>query len=91
MVAQEEPRVDVDPAAIGTFELAGRELPYVDLEEAPAIHTRLRSGDVQYVYQRSFPLKGHSAVMPEAIAELQAKGCRILIVERNERYLVYVA
>jgi hypothetical protein len=91
MVAQEEAHVEVDPAAIGTFELAGSELPYVDLEEAPAIHTRLRVDDVEYVYQRSFPLKGHSAVMPAAIAELQAKGRPILIVERDERYLVYTA
>jgi hypothetical protein len=91
MVTGEATHLEIDPASLGTLELNGFEVPYVDLEDLPAIRTRLRLRDTEYVYERTFPLKGHSAVMPAAVAELRAKGKRILVVERKERYYVYVA
>ena len=91
MVAQEVTHLEVDPSLMGTLELTGFEVPYVDLEDEPFVHTRLRVGGTEYAYDRSFPITGHSAVMPGAIAELQAQGRRVLVAERNERYLVYVA
>jgi hypothetical protein len=91
MVTGPAVQLEIDPSLIGTLELAGFEVPYVDLEDELFVHTRLRVGDTEYTYERSYPIKGHSAVMPGAIAELQAQGRRVLVAERNERYLVYVA
>jgi hypothetical protein len=91
MTTQEALGLEIDPSRIGTLELAGAQVPYVDLEDEPAVHTRLRVADALYVYERSFPIKGGSAVMPAAIAELQAKGKRVLVAERSHRYVVYVA
>jgi hypothetical protein len=81
----------IDPGAIGALELDGRDVPYVDIEDAPYIHANLSVSGATYEYQRSFPVKGHSAVMPQAVADLQAKGMHVLIAERSERYYVYAA
>jgi hypothetical protein len=85
------PVTDVDRALLGTLELAGSAVPYVDLEGEPHIASRLRVGDTEYAYERTFPVKGHGAVMPAAVAELQAAGKRILVAERGERYYLYIA
>ena len=85
------PVTDVDRALIGTLELDGSDVPYVDLEDEPRIASRLRVGDIEYAYERTFPVKGHSAVMPAAVSELVAAGKRILVAERGERYYLYVA
>jgi hypothetical protein len=92
MVAEQqtEPQ-QIDPSLIGTLELAGAGVPYVDLEEWPFVGTRLVVDSTEYTYNRSFIIQGHSAVMPAAVAELQAQGRKILVVERKERYYVYVA
>jgi len=91
MVTEPGIQLEIDPSLIGTLELAGFGVPYVDLEDEPVVHTRLRVGDTEYAYERSYPVKGHSAVMPGGIAELQAQGRQVLVAERSERYLVYVA
>lgn len=91
MTTEQALGLEIDPSRVGALELDGTELPYVDLNDEPAVHTRVRVGGTQYVYQRSFPIKGYSAVMPAAITELQAKGKPILVAERNERYMIYLA
>jgi len=87
----EEAGIEVDPKQLGVLELADLELPYIDLEEAPAARNKLVLYDTEYTYLRSFPIKGHSAIMPGVVEEQIAAGKRILIAERNERYYVYVA
>ena len=91
MVTDPGIQLEIEPSLIGTLELAGFEVPYVDLEDEPFVHTRVRVGDTEYGYERSYPIKGHSAVMPAAIAGLRSQGRRVLVAERSERYLVYVA
>ena len=88
---QAAPVTEVDGALLGTLELAGAVVPYVDLEDEPRIASRLKVGDIEYAYDRTFPVKGHGAVMPTAVAELQAAGKRILVAERGERYYLFVA
>ena len=80
---------DVDPSLIGELDLGEFAVPLVDLSDEPLVHTHLRVGDTEYVYQRSYPIKGHSAVMPEYVAELLQAGRKALVVERDERYYVY--
>lgn len=83
--------LEVDPSLIGGLDLGEFEVPYVGLEQEPLIHTHLRVGDTEYVYQRSYPIKGHSAVMPGYVAELLQEGRKVLVAERDERYYVYLA
>lgn len=91
MVTEEATPIDIDRASLGTLELADVELPYVDLNDEPAVKTRLAVGNEEYEYVRSFPIQGHSAIMPGAVAELVAQGKRILVAERNGRYYLFVA
>lgn len=91
MTTQEADPIDIDPSLVGTLELAGFDVPYVDLEAHPHMASRLAFGGTQYTFDSSFPTKGHSAVMPAAIAEHQQDGKRILVAERGERYYVYLA
>lgn len=59
-------------------------------EEAPpasAISVDNRS----YRYVRSYPIKGHSAVLPAFLRERFAEGADVLLVERPTRYYVYLA
>ena len=55
------------------------------------IRSRLRVGDTEYAYERSVPVRGHSAILPEAITQFQSEGQQVLIAERNDRYFVYLA
>ncbi len=91
MAAQEAAPLQIDPTLIGELELDTLQVPYVNLEEQPYVHTRLLVGETEYTYDQSFPVKGHSAVMPDAIAEVQADGRQPLVAERGERYYVYLA
>ena len=91
MAAQATAPLQIDPSLIGTLELEEFEVPYVNLEDQPFVHTRLLVGETEYTYDRSFPVKGHSAVMPAAIADLQREGRQVLVAERGERYYLYLA
>lgn len=91
MTAEAAPTLAIDPAEIGSLELEGVVLPYVDLEGALLVHSRLQLGSIEYTYVRSFPIKGHSAVMPGAVGELLAQGKQLLVVERAERYYLFAA
>ncbi len=85
----EAPTLEIELSLMGSLELEGADVPYVNLGQVAAIPVRLRVADVEYTYERSFPIKGHSAVLPEAIAELE-EGRRVLVAERQERYLIYL-
>lgn len=91
MAAQETAPLQIDPSLVGTLELDTFRVPYVNLAAQPSAHTRLRVGESEYTYDRSYPVKGHSAVMPAAIARLRAEGHQVLVAERAERYYVYLA
>ena len=91
MATEEAAPLEIDPSLLGELELEGFEVPYVNLGDEPFVRTRLRAGEVEYAYDRSYPIKGHSAVMPGDIADLAAEGRQVLVVERNERYYVYLA
>jgi hypothetical protein len=91
MAAQEPPALQIEPSSLGTLELDTFTVPYANLADRPFVHTRLRLGEVEYAYDRSYPIFGHSAVMPAAVAELLAEGRNVLVVERNKRYYVYLA
>jgi hypothetical protein len=75
---------------MGSLELEGTTVTYVNLEHVASVPIRLRVADTEYTFERSFPIRGHSAVLPAAVAELE-QGRRVLVAERQERYLVYLS
>ena len=85
----EAPTLEIELSLIGSLELEGVDVAYVNLEQLAAIPVRLRVAGIEYNYDRSFPVHGHSAVLPQAIAELE-EGQRVLVAERQKRYLVYL-
>ncbi len=91
MTAQEAAPLRIDPALIGELELDTLLVPYVHLGDEPFVRSRLLVGETEYAYDHSYPVTGPSAVMPGAIAQVQAEGRQVLVAERNERYYVYLA
>lgn len=85
------PTLEIEHSLVGTLELEGMDATYVNLERLAVIPTRLRVADVEYAYERSFPIRGHSAVLPQAIAELENDGKRAVVAERADRYILFVA
>lgn len=82
--------LQIDEADLGRIEVDHMRLLYIDLWDAGFVPTRLRVGEREFVYDRSYPVKGHGATMPPYVRRLVEEGRVPLIVERNERYLVYV-
>ena len=91
MATQEVTPLEVGSPRIGTLELEALAVPYVDLEDEALVPSKLRIGDVDYAYDRSYPIKGHSAIMPGAVSELIAQGRKVLVAERGERYYLYLS
>ena len=91
MMTEDAAPLEIERSLIGTLHLDGLEAPYVNLDQQPLIRSRLRVGETEYAYDRSIPVQGHSAVLPEAITQLQSEGQQVLIAERHDRYLLYLA
>ena len=83
--------LEIDPEGVGTLWLDSLGVPYVYLEGIDSVQARLRLGETEYAYERSYPVKGHSAVMPQDARELMEQGKRLLVAERGERFYVYLA
>jgi len=83
--------LQLEGALVGTIDLGPVTVPYVDLHDAPYVHHHIEVNGTEYAYERSYPVKGGSAVMPAVVSELAASGKQVLIGERNERYYLYLA
>lgn len=90
MATEQAAPLEIASSRLGRLELEQLSVPYVNLEAEPFVRTRLRIGGAEYTYAQSYPINGHSAVMPSAIAELQAQGRQVLVAERGERYYLYL-
>jgi hypothetical protein len=82
--------LQIREADLGRLEVDNMRLLYADLYDLDFVPTRIQVGDREFVYQRSFPVRGHGAIMPPYIRSLIDEGRVPLVVERNERYYVYV-
>ena len=83
--------MEIDPASLGTLELGGMWVPYVDMVNANFIPTRITLGKDEYAYESSMIVSGHGAVLPGRIKELRSAGKKPVILERGNRYYVYVS
>ena len=77
---------------IEPFHLDGLTVPLIrmTLDGLPP-DSRIKVGDDAYAYDRSYPIKGHSAVMPAYLVEQIATGKKPMVIERPERFYIYFA
>jgi len=85
------PVQEYDDALLEPFKEDGVSVPLLRLNRVALPPVEFRVGGCVYRYERSYPLKGHSAVMPKYLKEQIGAGKRPLVVERISRYYVYMA
>ena len=72
------------------FPMDGLVVPEIRLTMGqPIPKVEIRVGDQTYRYERSVPIKGHSAVLPKYLREQMAAGKSVLLIERPDRLYVY--
>ena len=76
---------------LGTLELNGLWVPYIDLVDEPFLPTRLKLGQDEYAWHSSTIIRGHGAELPAKIRDLRSAGKKPIIVEREGRYYVFVS
>jgi hypothetical protein len=86
MAIQELTDVDLDPLVLNGLEVA-RILQH----QGPPPSTTLRFDGRDYQYERSFPIKGYGAALPNFLRARLAEGKRPLLIERKERLYVYLS
>ena len=87
MPVLEFPDTELEP-----FPLDGMIVPAIRRtleEQAPSANVKV--GGEAYLYDRSYPIKGYSAVLPAYLREQMDAGKRPLLVERPDRVYVYFA
>lgn len=80
---------EIDPDTVGTLTLEGLRLPLVYLDEGP-INSRLRLRGTEYTFEKSYLVRGFGATMPADVAAAMQRGRRPLVVERGDRYYLYL-
>ncbi|HLF72692.1 MAG TPA: hypothetical protein VI759_11135 [Dehalococcoidia bacterium] len=66
-------------------------VPWIQLTEPEPPEVELKVGEQAYRYACSYPIKGHSAVLPGYLREQMATGKQPLLIERPDRFYVYLA
>jgi hypothetical protein len=82
--------VEIAPERLDALELDGIWAPYVYVGDVDFLPTRVTVGADEYNFHSSMIVFGHGAVLPGRIRELRAGGRKPIILEREERYYVYV-
>jgi hypothetical protein len=70
---------------------SGITLPLVRMTTGGLPEIEIALGEQSYTYDRSYNIKGSSAIMPKYVAELLSAGKKPLVIERPTRYYLYVA
>jgi hypothetical protein len=81
--------LEFDDDAIEAFPVDGISVPLVRMTAGSIPTVQIRVDGRDYQYERSYPIKGHSAVMPPYIKEQAAAGKKPLLIERPDRFYVY--
>ena len=69
----------------------GLEIPRIRLTLGePTPYHQVKVGDQAYQYEKSYPIKGHSATLPKYVREALGAGRKPLLIERPTRYLIYL-
>jgi hypothetical protein len=83
--------LEIDPADLGTLELDGIWVPYVDMYHADFMPMRVKVVDAEYGFQSSMIIFGHGAVLPGQVRELRAAGKKPMVIERDDRYYLFAS
>ena len=86
MAIEELDDVDLEPLV-----LDGLEVSRVLRHEGPPPYTTLRFDGREYQYERSFPIRGYGANLPDFLRERMAEGKVPLLIERTDRFYVYLS
>jgi len=82
--------LELDDSRLEPLPLDGMEVPRILLHEGGPPHSQVRFNGREYRYSRSFPIKGHGASLPRFIREQLDAGKTPLVLERTERFYVYL-
>lgn len=82
--------MQIDPAHLGTLELDRQWVAYINLVDIDFIPTRIEIASEEYAFDGSYLVRGHGAAMPERIRELRGAGKKPVVVERSDRYYIFV-
>jgi hypothetical protein len=83
--------LQIDPIQLGTLEIDHDVwVPYIDLVDAEFVPTRIQIANDEYAFKRSAPTLGYGAFLPQEIREARGAGKRPMIVERGERYYLFL-
>ncbi|HEY8172141.1 MAG TPA: hypothetical protein VIH21_03570 [Dehalococcoidia bacterium] len=82
--------MEIDPANLGTLDLDEMWVPYVDMNDGSFLPTRVKIVNDEYAFESSIIILGHGAVLPGRIRDLRNAGKKAIIIERSQRYYVYV-
>ena len=75
---------------LDTFVMDGMNVPEIrQTTGEPAPKTKIKVGEQAYTYDRSVPIKGHSAHLPKYLREQMAAGKSVMLIERPDRLYVY--
>jgi hypothetical protein len=83
--------IEFDEDQLELLPVDGMYLPRIRLtlgEDVP--YFQVKVGGQAYQYEKSYPIKGHSATLPKWAREAMAAGRKPLIIERPTRFLVYL-
>ena len=81
---------EFEDMALEPYPVNGAAVPLLRLTVTDVPHVEIKVGKQNYRYERSFPIKGHSAVMPKHLLSHMDAGKHPLVVERPDRFYVYL-
>jgi len=82
---------EFEDAQLEPFRLDNMIVPLIRLTSGPPPRANLIVDGDAFAYDRSFPIKGHSAVMPGYVRSLLAENKTPLVIERLDRFYVYTS
>ena len=78
-----------DLTQLEEFPLDGMIVPRIRMYTDSLPDINIQVGEQPFQYDRSCPIKGHSAILPGQIRDALAAGKRPLVIERPDRFYVY--
>jgi hypothetical protein len=82
--------VEFELEDLDIFVMDGMSVPEIrQTTGEPAPKVEIKVGELAYRYDRSVPIKGHSAHLPKYLREQMAAGKQPLLIERPDRLYVY--
>ena len=82
--------MEFETSDLDVFVIDGMNVPEIrQTTGEPAPKIEIKVGEQSYHYDRSVPIKGHSAHLPKYLREQMAAGKHPLLIERPDRLYVY--